>query len=111
MKILEQSASASGSVSQKYGCSDPDPHPDPYQNVMDAIMRNTAGRDRKTGPAFKNRPVPGTDQTLLFFQCHFNNFFLFVCVGESKRFTKSLYYYTEGRFSKWKINIKFCLHI
>jgi hypothetical protein len=27
--------SASGCVSQKYGPEDPDPHPDPYQNVTD----------------------------------------------------------------------------
>jgi hypothetical protein len=27
--------SASGSVSQRYGCEDPDPHPNPYKNVTD----------------------------------------------------------------------------
>ncbi len=26
---------ASGSVSQRYGSEDPNPHPDPYQNVTD----------------------------------------------------------------------------
>jgi hypothetical protein len=30
-----ESGSASGSVSQKYGSEDPDPHPDLYQNVTD----------------------------------------------------------------------------
>ncbi len=29
------SGSASGSVSQRYGSEDPDPHTDPYKNVMD----------------------------------------------------------------------------
>ncbi len=34
MKITG-SGSASGSISQRYGCADPDPHPDLYQNFMD----------------------------------------------------------------------------
>jgi hypothetical protein len=33
MKI-EVSGSASGSIRQRHGSADPDPHPDPYQNVM-----------------------------------------------------------------------------
>jgi hypothetical protein len=35
MTFYFYSGSASGSVSQRYGSEDPDPHPDPYQNVTD----------------------------------------------------------------------------
>jgi hypothetical protein len=33
--LTKRAGSSSGSVSHKYVSEDPDPHPDPYQNVMD----------------------------------------------------------------------------
>jgi hypothetical protein len=35
MMKIEGSGSASGSISQRHGYADPDPHPDRHQNVMD----------------------------------------------------------------------------
>ncbi len=54
-KQCSGSASASGSVSQRYGSEDPDPHPDPYNMSR---IRNTADKNRSVSPTAPERDLP-----------------------------------------------------